>query len=171
MVAVDRGPWSLFSSIRRGDWSAALLALVRPVSWHLLHAVSTARIDGRIRPGVAEVLARDWRRPHHRLLSGWRRGYHVLDRDPGVAAQRGRSGNGRRRISLPGRCDIPAGDARGHTVRETARTLGMGEAWRTPQSYLFPEAGRATTAEALVVAHSIGLLTHPARLRVRRCTA
>jgi DNA-binding NarL/FixJ family response regulator len=97
-------------------------------------------------------------------------GYHVLDRTHTSSPLPGLPRN-RLAPDLTAReCDILRSIACGHTVRETARTLGIAaKTVENAQSHLFRKLGAHNRPSALVVAHSLGLLPNlPAPLAVVR---
>jgi two-component system nitrate/nitrite response regulator NarL len=60
-------------------------------------------------------------------------------------------------------CDIMHSNAEGHTVRQTARTLGIAaKTVENTQARLFRKLGARNRAAALTTAHAIGLLERAA---------
>jgi len=148
------------------DWQAAL-ALVRPVIVHYSTPVDQAQTDEAFGRGAAAVVPPGWlddRLVH--LLSVVSQGCRVLERPAAAAALPGlpmRRAEPSPAPDLTAReCDILRSIACGHTVRETARTLGIAaKTVENAQSYLFRKLGAHNRASALVVAHSLGLLPNP----------
>jgi two-component system, NarL family, nitrate/nitrite response regulator NarL len=152
------------------DWRTAQ-ALVRPVVVLYPIPVKRAEILDAFRRGAAAVVPPDWvdsRLVH--LLSVVGQGYHVVDRmhAPGpLPEQRRNRGDSAPVPDITAReHDILRSIARGHTVRETARALGIAaKTVENAQSHLFRKLGVHNRPSALVAAYSLGLLPDlPAQL-------
>jgi DNA-binding CsgD family transcriptional regulator len=97
------------------------------------------------------------------LLNVVAQGYLVVGRDQAYPLLRRPNGSGGRRGAAPAvtarEHDILRSIAKGHTIRETARSLGIAvKTVANTQSHLFRKLGAHNRPSALVAAHACGLL-------------
>lgn len=145
------------------DWRNAA-GQVRPIVVHYSSPAGPAQVEDAFGRGAAAVLPAGWldgRLVH--LLGVVSAGCRVVERvhaAPPLSGLRVHPKEPNPTPDLTAReCDILRSIACGHTVRETARTLGIAaKTVENAQSYLFRKLGAHNRPSALVAAHSLGLL-------------
>lgn len=86
-------------------------------------------------------------------------GYRVLEDEVGVTGSAAREGQLSRPRLTAREYDILRSIARSHTMRQTARRLGIAmKTVENTQSHLFQKLGVRNRAEALAAAYTFGLL-------------
>jgi two-component system, NarL family, nitrate/nitrite response regulator NarL len=149
------------------DWRTAQ-SFHRPVVVVYSDPADQAELGTALSTGAAAALTADWvddRLVH--LLKVVAEGYLVVGREQAHPLLRRAGGSGPAAASAaPGitarEHDILRSIGQGHTIRETARTLGIAvKTVANAQSHLFRKLGAHNRPSALVAAHSYGLLPDP----------
>jgi two-component system, NarL family, nitrate/nitrite response regulator NarL len=159
-----RGPLVLLLVDPAEDGWRNALGQARPIIVHYSTPADPAQIDDAFSRGAAAVLPAGWL--DHRLvhlLSVVSAGCRVVERTHGAPHLLGLRMHPTEPNPTPDltarECDILRSIACGHTVRETARTLGIAaKTVENAQSYLFRKLGAHNRPSALVAAHALGLL-------------